>query len=318
MSKHQSNAAKRDVYAEVTAKLIASIERDPGKAQLPWRRSGLPLFLPTNALTGKAYNIVSLWASAEQQTFHAPVWATYKQWKELGAQVRGGEKSSLVIFYKEYEADPDPDNADDDGKRRVAKASFAFNCAQVDGYAPPALPDPLPPIERIAAADRFLANAGAVVKHGGDRAYYRRSTDHIQMPDEGLFTGTDTMAREEAYYAVLAHEHIHWTGAEKRLNREFGKRFGDDAYAAEELVAEIGSAFLCATLQITQDTREDHAHYLANWLAILKADPKAIFTAAAKAAEAVTYLQSFQPKPADADRPDAASRVPVADMPEVR
>jgi antirestriction protein ArdC len=165
---------------------------------MPWRRSGKPLFMPVNARTGNAYNginIVSLWVSAEVRGYSLPVWATYKQWSELGAQVRKGEKSSLVVFYKEFEvvpeargADgPDPDNADDDGKRRVARASYVFNASQVDGYAVPDAPESLGPIERIQAADLFIAATGARIEHGGDRAFYRPSTDHIDRshPDAG-------------------------------------------------------------------------------------------------------------------------------------
>ena len=128
---------RRDIHAEITAKLIAAIEADPGRPSMPWRRSSTPLFMPENALTKKLYNginIVSLWVSAEVQGYSAPIWATYRQWAELGCQVRKGEKSSLVIFYKEYETEPDADNADDDGKRRVARASYVFNASQVDGY----------------------------------------------------------------------------------------------------------------------------------------------------------------------------------------
>jgi antirestriction protein ArdC len=290
-------APRRDIHAEITGKLIAAIEADPGRPSIPWRRSGKPLFMPENAQTGKAYNginIVSLWVAAECLGYSAPVWATYRQWSELGCQVRKGEKSSLVVFYKEYETDPNPDDSDDDGKRRVARASSVFNAAQVDGYTRPDAPQPLGPIERLLAVDRFIAATGARVEHGGDRAYYRPSTDHIQMPDEGQFCGTETMTRSEGYYAVLTHELTHWTGASARLGRDMGKRFGDAAYAAEELVAEIASAFLCSELGITQDTRADHAQYLANWLTLLKSDSRAIFTAAAKASEAVAYLKKLQ------------------------
>jgi len=299
-ARHQVQSQRRDIHAEITAQLIASMEADPGRPALPWRRSSAPLFIPQNALTGKIYNginIVSLWVTAEARGYASPVWATYRQWSEMDCQVRKGERSSLVVFYKEYETDPNPDDDADDGKRRVARASFVFNASQVDGYTLPDPPKPLGPIERIEAADRFIRNTGARIEHGGDRACYRPSTDTIHMPDEGLFCGTETMSRSESYYAVLAHETIHMSGSEKRLNRTFGKRFGDAAYAAEELVAEIGSAFLCAELGITQDTRPDHAQYLVNWLALLKSDSRAIFTAAAKASEAVAYLKGLQPPP---------------------
>lgn len=293
----RNRTPRRDIHAEITNQLIAAIESDPGKPTLPWRRSSAPLFMPENALTKKPYNginIVSLWVSAEVQGYTAPVWATYRQWSELGAQVRKGEKSSLVVFYKEYDADPKPDDDTDDGKRRVARASNVFNAAQVDGFELPSAPEPLGPIDRITAADRFVAATAAKIEHGGERAFYRPSTDHIQMPPEDLFCGTDTLSRSESYYAVLVHELTHWSGAEHRLNRQFGKRFGDAAYAAEELVAEIGSAFLCAELGITEETpRADHAQYLAQWLGLLKDDSRAIFTAAAKASEAVAYLKSL-------------------------
>lgn len=289
---------RRDIHAEITNQLIAAIEAGPGKLSMPWRRSALPLFMPSNALTGNAYNginIVSLWVAAECLGYSAPIWATYRQWSELGCQVRKGEKSSLVVFYKEYESEPDPQNADDDGKRRVARASYVFNASQVDGYTLPDAPQPLGPVERLETVDHFIASSGARIEHGGDRAFYRPSTDHIQMPDEGLFCGTDTMSRGEAYYAVLTHELTHWTAAPTRLSRELGKRFGDAAYAAEELVAEIASAFLCSELGITQDTRADHAQYLAQWLKLMKDDNRAIFTAAAKASEAVAYLKGLKP-----------------------
>src|SRR5690606_30117241 len=129
---------------------------------------------------------------------------------------------------------------------------------------------------------------------GGESAFYRPSTDHIQMPEEGLFCGTDTMTRSEGYFAVLLHELIHASGAKHRLDRDLGGRFGDNAYAAEELVAEIGSAFLCAELGITQDVRADHAQYLAHWLKMMKDDSRALFAAAAKASQAVAYLKQLQ------------------------
>lgn len=284
----------RDLHAEITGQLIAAIEAEPGKPVLPWRKSGGALHLPMNALTGNAYNgvnILSLWVAGEVRGFGCAQWGTYRQWAELGAQVRKGEKSSLVVFYKEFETDPDPDDAGDTGKRRMARASHVFNAAQVDGFDLPPAPESLGPVERIARADAFVGATGARVGHGGERAFYAPSTDHIQMPDEGLFTGTQTMTRSEGYYATLVHELIHWSGAKHRLDREMGKRFGDRAYAAEELVAEVGAAFLCAELGITQELRADHAQYLANWLELLKDDSKAIFAAAARASEAARYLK---------------------------
>ena len=206
-------ATGRDLYKEVTDKLIAAIERDPGKPQIPWRRAGAPLWLPVNAATGQNYrgiNVVTLWCAAEEKGYTHPVFATYKQWQALGAQVRKGEKSALVIKYGEYEVEPDPERDDDDGKRVYAKAASVFNCAQVDGFTPPDQPPSLGPVERIERAARFVANTGAEIVIGGDRACYRPSTDTIHMPDEGLFTGTDTMTRSESWHAVELHEVGHY------------------------------------------------------------------------------------------------------------
>jgi antirestriction protein ArdC len=292
-----STRSRQDIHAEITNKLIAAIEANPGEPVMPWRKSGSALWLPANALTGKRYNginIISLWVAAETAGYTQPLWATYRQWQQRDAQVRKGEKAALVIFYRQYDADPDPDDPGDDGKRRVARASWVFNCAQVDGYVPPPPPEPLGPMQRIFDADRFFAATGARIVHGGQEAYYRPSTDTIHMPDEGLFTGTATMTRGESYFAVLGHEHIHWTGHGSRLDRNLSQRFGKAERATEELVAEVGSAFLCTELGITQDVRADHAQYLANWLQLLKDDPKAIFVAAARASQAVNYLHGLQ------------------------
>ncbi len=291
---------KRDPYAEITANLIKAIEADPGKPQMPWRRSVRPLWVPENASSKAAYNginTVNLWVAAELRGFTSPLWATYRQWSELGAQVTKGARSELVIFYKEFEVSPDPDVADDDGKRRVARASRVFNVAEVEDFEDPGLPERLGPIERIEKADRFVTSCRADIRHGGERAFYAPSSDHIQIPDEALFCGTDTMTRDEGYYATLLHELTHWTGHKSRCDRDLTKRFGKQAYAAEELVAEIGAAMLCAETGVTQDTRPDHAQYIANWLQLLKDDSKVIFTAAAKASQAVAWLKAKQGTP---------------------
>jgi len=286
---------KSDLHETITNQLIAAIESNPGKPALPWRRSGGVSIIPANIASAKTYNginILSLWSAAQLRGYDLPVWGTYKQWLEAGCQVRRGEKASPVIFYKEFETDADPQRPDDDGKRRMLRGSSVFNAAQVEGYQPPEPTASLGPIERLERADRFTLGCGADIRHGGDKAYFRSDTDHIQMPDEGLFTGTATMTRSEGYYATLVHELVHWSGAKPRLDRDMTGRFGSESYAAEELVAEIGAAFLCAELQVTQDLRPDHAAYLATWLRLLKSDPKAIFTAAAKASEAAGWLRS--------------------------
>lgn len=285
-----------NIHKTVTDHIVAAIDRGAGDVQLPWQRGGGAFsFLPKNAVTDNHYagiNILALWCSAEAKNYPHGLWASYRQWASIDAQVRKGEKGTLVVLYKEYQGTPDPADDSDDGLRRVAKASWVFNAAQVEGFAVPQAPPPKPAIERLAQAEAFLAATGALVKIGGDRAFYSRAFDTIAMPDEDRFNG-DALARREAWYSVGLHEHAHWAGSEKRLNREFGKRFGDAAYALEEAVAEFTSAFLCAELGITPVPRPDHAAYIQNWLQVLKEDKRAVFTAAAKASECARYLASF-------------------------
>ena len=268
---------------------------------MPWHASGAAITRPKNISTGNAYrgvNTIALWAAAATGGYAEGLWGTYRQWQDRGAQVRKGEKSSLIIFYKEFERD---DEEREDGltnfdRRFMVKASRVFNVEQVDGYEREEIDVSADPIDPIAAADAFIQGTGATVTEGGDSAFYHRTHDSITMPDRFRFKDTDTSTATESWYSVLLHELTHWTGAESRMAREFGERFGDDAYAMEELVAEIGAAFLCADLGITAEPRPDHAAYIDHWLRIMKGDKKAIFAAASAAAKASDFLASLQPE----------------------
>lgn len=285
-----------DVHQHITDQIVKAIEVGVDEFKLPWNRPMGSIARPKNIATGQLYrgiNVVTLWVEAQIRGCSVPVFGTYKQWQEAGCQVRRGEKASLVVFYKEYEVDPEPEAEYDDGKRWVAKGYWVFNAEQVDGFEmPEAAPDSL--VERCLRVDGFMNATGAKVRHGGQSAYYDPREDIIQMPGQGLFTGTDTSNATEAYYSTLLHETCHWTGHKSRLDRDLGMRFGKDAYAAEEPIAELGAAFLCADLQVTPSLREDHAQYIDHWLKIMKGDKKAIFTAAAKANQALEYLQRKQ------------------------
>jgi hypothetical protein len=199
-----------------------------------------------------------------------------------------------------------PDVVAIDGKRLYLRGYNVFNANQVDGYTPAAAPEPLPPVERIAIAEAYFAATGATFVYGGERAFYRPATDTIQMPDDTLWTGTATMTAAESHAAVKAHELVHWSGHPSRCDRQLANRFGDKAYCAEELVAEIGSCLLAAKLGITADVRPDHAQYLALYLELMKADSKAIFTAAAAAQRAIEFLDGLQPSAPAPDRPPDA------------
>lgn len=288
----------QDVYAIVTEQIIEAIEAGAGRWQMPWHSvAGAALTRPVNAQTGNAYrgvNVVALWASAASKGYETGTWATFKQWKARGAQVQRGQKGTMVAFYKQFDATVEKNGKTEIEKRFMARASFVFNAAQVDGWTPPATPAIPNPVQPIQAADAFIKATGADIRHGGASAHYSLVTDHIQMPPRDTFTGTDTSTATESYYGTLLHELIHWTGPESRCKREFGKRFGDDAYAFEELIAELGAAFLCGDIGINQTPRADHAAYINSWLRVLKGDKKAIFNAASAAAKATDYLETLQ------------------------
>ena len=292
-----SSKPRFDVHEAITNQIIAAIEAGTGKLQMPWHRSGANIMRPVNVASGNAYrgvNTVALWAAADAFGYEHGLWGTYRQWQDRGAQVRKGEKSSLIVFYREFDSEDADACSDNDRRRRcMARASRVFNIAQVDGYelAEPTTDDNR--VDPIASAEAFVATTGAKISEGGDRAFYSIREDAITMPDRFRFIDTKSGTATEAWYATLLHELTHWTGASHRLDRTFGERFGDDAYAMEELVAELGAAFLCGDLGISAEPRADHAAYIDSWLRILKGDRKAIFAAASAASRASEFIVSF-------------------------
>ena len=287
---------RTDVYRTITDKIIAAIERGAGTFAMPWHGSNLAR--PQNALTGSDYhgvNILALWAEACLGNFTTGWWATYKQWQEVGAQVRRDEKASTIVFFKRLEADDDEgDEAAEDGAHRrtrlLARASRVFNADQVDGWAPPVPTYPFGSAEAILSVTALVNASGANIRHGGNLACYRMNEDRIDMPPIEDFVGTLTSSPTEAYASTLLHELIHWTGAVHRLDRGFGEGLDKEKYAAEELVAEIGAAYLCADLGVSNQPRPDHAAYVASWLKVLKDDTRSIFTASRLADRAATFL----------------------------
>lgn len=292
------STTRTDVYRTITDKIVAAIEHGAEAFVMPWHRAGPGIVRPTNAATRAAYqgvNVVALWAEASLAGYGAGHWATYKQWAGLGAQVRRGERGSTIVFYKKLKAtEATDDDEEPQGDRLIARASTVFNASQVDGWEAE-FPMTTSLVERIEAADSFIAATGAEIREGGDVACYSHQQDHIRMPARERFVGTPTSSPTEAYYATLLHELTHWTGAAHRLDRTFGSRFGDHAYAMEELVAELGAAFLCSDLALANEPRPDHAAYLSHWLAVLKADSRAVFTAARLASQAATHLRFGEP-----------------------
>lgn len=277
-----------NAYQRVTDAILAAMENG-GHWQRPWVGR---LEMPSNGVTGRRYrgsNVISLWAASQLAGYSESRWATLKQWSAVGKRVKRGEHGTPIVFFRMLER-TGSDESDDPDRIPLARISHVFCIEQTEGYEPPQ--DVPVRVAHIDEADALISATGATIKHGGIQACYRPLDDIIMMPTLANFVGTATSTPTEAYYGVLLHELTHWTGP--RLQRAFGKRFGDDAYAAEELVAELGSAFLCAELGIASEPRSDHAAYLASWIKMLRADPKAFPMAASKAAQAVDFLLSFR------------------------
>ena len=305
----ESRFNRKDVYTRVTDRIVADLEQGvrtwmkpwsgehaAGKISRPLRRCGTPY---------RGMNILLLWGEAMAKGYAAPHWMTFKQALEHDAHVRKGEHGSLVVYANSI-TKTEVNEKGEDTEREIPfmKGYTVFNVEQIEGlpahyYAKPE--NPLPLSERIESADRFMIATGASIRHGGNQAFYAPARDVVQMPPFEAFRD------KESYYATALHELTHWTSHKSRLDRSFdGKRFGDSGYAREELVAELGAAFLCADLGITPEIREDHAAYLGNWLKVLQEDKRAIFSAAAHAQRAADFLQGLQPHPAVAPEAVAA------------
>jgi len=271
--------AVHDLYKSVTDQIIKDLESGCPSWTKPWRTGNPGKVLPENAATGRHYsgiNIPILWQAREANGYPTPEWLTYKQCLPMGWQVRKGEKATTVVFVKKVSVKKE----DEETQLSLLRVYHVFNVAQIDGFEPPELP----PKEPHHALD-FIQATKAEIQEGGDKAAYVPSLDRIYMPPEHAFTG------REHYFATTLHECVHWSGHKNRLNRDLSGRFGTHSYAAEELVAELGAAFLCAHLGIKGQLQ--HSEYISNWVQLLKSDSRAIFTASSKASQAADYLRSF-------------------------
>lgn len=295
---------RQDVYSRITSQIVADLEKGVRPWVKPWNdehaAGRITRPLRHNGQPYSGINVLSLWMSATAQNFAVPIWMTFRQALELDAHVRKGKKGSLVVYANSITRTEHDEKSGEDVEREIPflKAYNVFNVEQIDGlpeiyYAKAATT--LDPVTRIERAEKFLAATGADIRHGGLSAYYSVTKDYIQMPPFESFRDA------EAYYGTLSHEAMHWTSAKARLDRDFGgRRFGTNAYAMEELVAELGSAFLCADLELTAQPREENASYIKNWLEVLKSDNRAVFTAAAHAQRAPDFIHKFSAQPAEA------------------
>ncbi len=274
------------VYQEVTDSIIQQLENGATPWIKPWHTDSTA---DKNFITQAPYrgvNRLMLGMASMIKGYDVPVWATFKQWTDLGCRVRADEKGTKIVKYGTYQK-----TGVDKQKKEIEFTSaylttfYVFNANQVDGVTIQAPTVSDKPFNAIEAAELRIKLTGAVITHGGDSAFYAPSVDKINVPHKSSFIS------EASYYATVFHELTHWTGAEHREKRAFGKRFGDNAYAFEELVAEMGAAFLCQDYRIQGELR--HAGYIGNWLKVLRDDSRAIFKAAALAQKSADYINGL-------------------------
>lgn len=294
MSRFHSTSARADIYSRITTEIVAAIETGAGDWRMPWHHNGAEITRPKNVASHKHYrgiNVLALWIAAQARSYSSGLWATYRQWAALGAQVRKGERGTTVVFWKQAVSRADEDH-DDDGTvhdRMFARAFTVFNLAQVEGYLPPSSVV-LPESERFEHAEAFVAGLKIPITEGVYDAHYRIDLDRIFMPTFHTFRDAS------AQMGTLLHEAAHATGAKHRLDRDFSERFKRDNLAIEEICAELTASFVLADLSIAHHPRPDHAAYVASWLRALKNDPRAIFAAASKAQAAADWMHAQQPR----------------------
>lgn len=276
-SKTKFPRTRTDIYQTVTDSIISALEAGVKPWTCPWQRVAGMSGLPSNYATGTAYsgmNIMLLWYSASEQGFSDPRWMTYKQAQVEGGQVRKGEHGTVAIFYTTLEKENDAGEID---HIPMLKTFTVFNVEQIDG-----LPLTAETFKPLPQAENMFRSSGANIIEKGQNAFFRPSTDEVWLPERHLFSDAAN------FYATGLHELVHWSGGKIRLNREMKGRFGSEDYAFEELIAEMGSAFLMADLGIVGEVQ--HESYIASWLKALKNDKRYIFKAASAASKAHRYL----------------------------
>lgn len=291
---------KLDIQQEVTNQIIDLLEQvnlddyKPPFAQLS--AQGMPQN-PTTNLTYQGINIINLWMQQQRNKFTSNHWATFKQWKANGANVIKGQKGSPIVFYKTLiKSEENAKGEQEDIKIPMLKTYTVFNANQVEGYEPSQEENLVKTskVEHLKQVDDYCTNTKAIITQGVAMAYYDVKNDYINMPADKYFLDTSQASATENYYATLLHELTHWTGAKNRLDRHLNANATTQDYAFEELVAELGSAFLCSQHDITQIQPDQNAIYIKGWLKALKDNKAYIFKAAAQASKAVGYLNELQ------------------------
>jgi antirestriction protein ArdC len=288
---------RSSLYQEITDRIIAELEHGRVPWVQPWGQAKAALGLPANAATGRRYsgiNILVLWGAVLDGGYPTQFWLTFRQALDLGGHVRKGEHGITIFHADRFIPKAERERAAREGDEPEAvpflKRFTVFNVAQCDGLPERfrIAPEPLPQRETIPEAEALIAATGADFRIGGNHAFYAPEADYIQVPPQPAF------GAQINYYRTCFHELGHWTGHPSRCARDLSGRFGSNPYAREELVAEMASAFVCATLGIVPTVR--HSDYLASWLDVLREDNRAIFKAASLATKAADYVLAFRPE----------------------
>jgi antirestriction protein ArdC len=287
--------SRASLYDEVTGRIVAELEAGRFPWVQPWDSAAAAPGLPRNAVSHRAYsgiNVLILWGEVIARGYPSQGWLTFRQAIDAGGCVRKGEHGVGVVYADRFTPETEKERAAAEGGEARAihflKRFTVFNVAQCDGLPERMLEGaaPLPPREIVPVAEALIAACGADFRIGGAEAYYAPDADYVRVPPQPAFR------HQIDYYRTALHELGHWTGHATRLARDLSNPFGSAGYAREELVAELASAFLCAALGLVPSVR--HADYLGSWLAVLRADNRAIFRAASLATKAADYLLAFQ------------------------
>lgn len=295
-SESGTSYTRKDVYEQVTNVIIEQLEKGVIPWQQCWKGDNSILGLPKNVVSGKNYqgiNIVLLWCASLKHEYKSAEWATFKQWHEKKETIRKGEKGNLIVYYDTFEKEVDGEIKN----IPFLKSSIVFNRCQLASYTQEIPEQEVSTdllVDKIDPLDEFIGNLDALIVHRNGGACYIPSTDTIYMPFPEMFQNTSTCTATEGYYSTLLHELVHWTGKSTRMNRNGGKKFGDKNYASEELVAELGAAFLCSDFGIATIEKGDHAGYIAHWLEVLKENKHCLIAAASEASKAVKYMHDLE------------------------
>jgi antirestriction protein ArdC len=294
-----------NLYQDITTKIIAQLEQGIVPWVQPWTHGKQlsPLGLPINGLTRRSYsgiNILLLWSALEERGFASPYWVTFKQCIAMGGSVRKGEKGTHVYFADKFVPQKEKARAEEAGDEpnsvAFLKRYTVFNAEQCDGLPNGliAAPESKPARQIMPEAEALIAATGADIRIGGDQAFYVPFEDFIRIPHQTAYPD------QINWYRTAFHELGHWTGHKSRLDRSLTTKFGTVDYAREELVAEMATAFVCASLGIVPTVR--HADYIGNWLQVLKEDAKAIVRAASLASKASDFILAFQKTQSDLEQ----------------